>query len=261
VAGDTNGTRDVFAHDRQSHTTVRLSVNAAGVEGNSHSTQSDVTPDGRFVVFCSGSDNLVPGDTNGVNDIFVVDRDTDMDGIFDEPGQTAIERASVNSSGVQNNGGAGWPSITPDGRFVTFNSRASNLVPVDFNYQPDVFIHDRTTGTTIQVTTGLAGPTDDQTFWTHVSGDGQYVAFHSYATNLVAGDTNGYRDVFRRELAAPLINCDGDMNHDGDVGIPDFLALQAAWGTSPGGPPDLDRDGVVGIADMLKLLGNWGACQ
>jgi hypothetical protein len=92
------------------------------------------------------------------------------------------------------------------------------------------------------------------------------------ARSVALGDLDGdlHLDVamanWRNENVTVLLNlcmaeaCPWDLNDDGVVGIGDLLALLAAWGTNPGGPPDFDGDGTVGIFDLLELLANWGAC-
>jgi Tol biopolymer transport system component len=265
VSFDFNVAWDVFIHDRQTGQTVRVSVSSAGAEGDNHSRHADITPDGRFVIFRSGATNLVPGDTNGVRDVFLHDRDADDDGIYDEPGAILTTRVSVNSDGVENNGGGGVASsISADGRFVSFNSPASNLVPNDFNYWIDVFLHDTSNGETTLVSAGLGGIADERSFWSSMSADARYVSYHSYATDIVDGDTNDARDVFqcdRNEITPP---CPADIDGGGDVGVTDFLALLAAWGPCPDPcppcPADLDGDCIVGVTDFLILLANWGPC-
>src|SRR5207249_8340068 len=122
-------------------TTERVSVDSTGTEGNSASTQPSISADGRFVAFASDATNLVPGDTNGAIDVFVHDRLT---------GTT--ERVSVDSAGTQGNNSSAEPSISADGRFVAFDSSATNLVPGDTNGAEDVFVHDSHTDTTERVT-------------------------------------------------------------------------------------------------------------
>src|SRR2546428_46318 len=168
------------------------SVSSAGVQGDRDSELPAVSVDGRFVAFVSFSDNLVPGDTNGVPDIFVRNRLT---------GTT--ERVSVSSSGAQANGnsgfldGMGGPSISADGRYVAFDSEASNLVKGDTNGAADVFVRDRLTGTTERVSLATDG-TQGNGFSTHpaISADGSRVAFDSSANTLVQPDTNTSLDVF-----------------------------------------------------------------
>ena len=120
VPGDTNGAWDVFVYDRQTGEITRVSVASDGAQGNGDSGGPAISADGRFVAFYSSASNLVPGDTNGVEDVFVHDRLT---------GQTT--RVSVASDGAQGNDLSWQPSISADGRFVAFASRASNLVPGD----------------------------------------------------------------------------------------------------------------------------------
>jgi len=186
VAGDTNGKQDIFVHDRQTGQTTRVSVASDGAQGNGDSGQAVISADGRFVGFYSLASNLVPGDTNGVEDVFVHDRLT---------GQTT--RVSVASDGTQGNGPSWGPSISADGRFVAFESRASNLVPGDTNDTTDVFVHDRLTGQTMRVSVASDGREGNSYSWlARISADGRFVVFTSDASNLVPGDTNGTWDVF-----------------------------------------------------------------
>ena len=138
------------------------------------------------MAFVSGATNLVPGDTNTRPDVFVHDRQT---------GETT--RVNVDSSGNQGNGSAFGPAISADGRIVAFVSGATNLVPGDTNTRPDVFVHDRQTGETTQVSVDSQGQKgNDESFPPSLSADGRFVAFISAADNLVPGDTNGHPDVF-----------------------------------------------------------------
>src|SRR5205085_7045102 len=115
---DTNGVMDVFVRDIQTATTTRVSLDSAGVQGNDESDiyGDSISPEGRFVVFQSAATNLVPGDTNGVYDVFVHDR---------QSGTTM--RVSVDSAGAQGNHASFVPSISANARFVAFESAASNL--------------------------------------------------------------------------------------------------------------------------------------
>jgi hypothetical protein len=177
---------DVFVFDRQTGTTERVSVNSAGQEGNSFSVNPSISADGRFVAYQSVATNLVEGDTNETQDVFVFDRQT---------GTT--ERVSVNSAGQQGNSSSILPSISADGRFVAYNSAATNLVEGDTNGALDVFVFDRQTGTTERVSVGADGQEgNDTSFNSSLSADGRFVAYDSFASNLVEGDTNGTADVF-----------------------------------------------------------------
>jgi Tol biopolymer transport system component len=189
VAGDTNQKVDIFLRDRQFGTTERISVSTGGAEGNMESRESSISADGRYVVFRSYASTLVAGDTNGYSDIFLRDRLL---------GTTTL--VSVDSAGVQGNSTSQDPAISPDGRFVAFTSYASNLFPGDVNGMPDIFVRDRQTGTTERVTYAFnGGQIDLPCSAPSISADARFVAFESYATNLVPGDTNGLPDVFLRD--------------------------------------------------------------
>src|SRR5437867_4406185 len=186
VAGDTNGVSDVFVHDRQTGTTERVSVASDGAQGNGSSGlvtfafPPALSADGRFVAFVSFATNLVAGDTNGATDVFVHDR---------QAGTT--ERVSVASGGSQSNGSNVGSALSADGRFVAFQSAATNLVADDTNGATDVFVHDRQTGTTERMSVASDGSQGNGfNAGPALSADGRFVAFHSTATNLVAGDTN-----------------------------------------------------------------------
>jgi len=129
VTGDTNTDRDVFVYDRVTNEIERVSVDNGGVEGNDDSEYPSISSDGRYVAFTSHATNLVTGDTNTVSDVFVYDRSTDT-----------IERVSVDNSGVQGDDVSEYPNISPDGRYVAFESDAANLVTGDTNARDDVFI-------------------------------------------------------------------------------------------------------------------------
>ncbi len=186
VPGKTNGVMDIFVHDRLTGVTTRVSLTQSGTEANGDSTNLAISGNGRFVVFESEADNLVPGDTNGQPDIFVHDRDFDGNGVFDEPGGVWTERVSVATGGAQANDESQDPSISEDGRFVAFQSLATNLVADDTNGARDVFVRDRQTGQTVRVTAWDGSePNGDSVFTPQLSGDGCYLAFTSRATNLV----------------------------------------------------------------------------
>jgi Tol biopolymer transport system component len=192
VSGDANGVDDVFVRDRVAGTTTRVSVDSLGTEGNGLSGLPAISSDGRWVTFTSSATNLVSGDTNAVDDVFVHDRAT---------GATA--RASVDSASVQGNGTSFGSAISSDGRYVAFTSEASNLVTGDTNAVQDVFVRDRAAGTTSRASVDSLGTqADGASTGAAISSDGSVVAFDSDATNLVAGDANGATDVFVRDRTA-----------------------------------------------------------
>lgn len=184
---DTNGSWDVFVHDRKTGKTERVSVNSNGGQGNGWSLYPSISGKGRYVAFISSATNLVTGDTNGKVDVFVHDRKT---------GKT--ERVSVNSNGDSGDLNS-WRcvSISDDGRFIVFESEASNLVSSDTNNREDVFLHDRTTKKTVRLSVndnGIQG--NNHSDRPSIAPDGRYVVFQSKADNLVSGDTNSATDVF-----------------------------------------------------------------
>src|SRR5262245_36125797 len=174
--------------------TQRVSYGANGMQAAGSCIYNAISADGRYVAFESNSPNLVPGDTNDARDVFVRDRVL---------GTT--ERVSLTSAGGQSNQDPNdffsiVLSMSGDGQVVAFETLASNLVPGDTNGWADVFVRDRLHGTTERVSVDsngaqAAGPSIDSS----VSFDGRYVAFMSYAPNLVVNDTNGSSDIFVRD--------------------------------------------------------------
>jgi archaellum component FlaF (FlaF/FlaG flagellin family) len=257
VAGDTNNQGDAFVYDGQIGETTRVSVDAAGTEGNDDSWASDISADGRYVVLSSDASNLVPGDTNGECDVIAHDRVTgentlvsvdsagNQGDLYSNRGVISANnryiafvsaasnlvtgdtgnwdifvhdldtretvRVSVSSAGHQGNGQSSRPDISADGRYVVFDSIASNLVPGDTalcGSTPaqncrDIFVHDLQSGETTRLSVdgaGNQGYGDSEE--SVISASGRYVAFTSFASNLVQGDTNGMEDVFIRDLQA-----------------------------------------------------------
>jgi hypothetical protein len=194
VPGDTNGTYDIFVHDRSTGITERVSVDSSGSEGDFWSLRPSLSADGRYVAFQSWASNLVAGDTNNTPDVFVHDRATGI-----------TERVSVDSSGAEADNWSNSATISADGDLVVFMSKATNLVAGDTNHRYDVFLHDRTTGMTERVSVDSAGNEGDDASGggsapaPAISQDGWIVAFQSIATNLVAGDANLSEDVFVRD--------------------------------------------------------------
>jgi hypothetical protein len=190
VTGDTNGVEDVFVRDLATGTTERVSVSTTGEEGNSSSTAASISAGGRYVVFSSFASNLVSDDTNGAFDVFIHDRQTGL-----------TERVSVSSDEVQGNAMSVTPTVSRTGRFVAFYSDATNLVPGDTNDRSDIFVRDRTMGTTERVSVSSDEQQADgsspepgvrgfNASGPDITPDGRYVTFFSSATNLVPEDTN-----------------------------------------------------------------------
>jgi len=190
VQEDTNDQRDVFIVDRVTGQIQRLSVSSDGIQGNGTSQDAFISASGRFVGFNSLSTNLVIGDTNETHDAFVFDRVT---------GQ--IRLVSATSEGLQGNNSSYTHSISSDGKYVVFDSYASNLVPGDTNNERDIFMQDKETNQLIRVSVASDGSQgDNKSLYGTITPDGKYVVFVSDSTNLVPGDTNGCGDIFVRQI-------------------------------------------------------------
>jgi Tol biopolymer transport system component len=228
--------------------TERVSVSTAGAQANLGGTFPALSPGGRFVAFTSSANNLVPGDTNGRSDVFVRDR---------RMGTT--RRVSLSTGGAQGNAPSFQPAISLGGRFVAFTSSANNLVPGDTTNAEDIFVRDRLAGRTERVSVGPGGAQgNDSSFFPAISADGRFVAFWSYATNLVPGDTNGARDVFvhdRRTRTTERVSVgrNGAQGNDHSAGTPALSAdgrFVAFWsGATNLVPGDTNLTGDVFVHD------------
>lgn len=197
VDGDTNGRTDIYVKDRETGAIERVSLSTAGVEPNNSCFDPAISGNGRFVSFSSHATNLVAGDTNGFPDAFLYDRDLDT-----------LERVSVSSAGAEADAGCLLSSVSDDGRYVCFQSDATNLVAGDTNGARDVFVRDRQSGETLRMSTDSSGnETLAGTYSSNakVAGIGPWVLFSSTASNLVAGDTNGVEDLFAKNLETGAI--------------------------------------------------------
>lgn len=190
VAGDTNGVSDIFVKDLSTGTTTRANIVSSGGQSDGFAGVEAISPDGRFIQFFSEATNLVAGDTNGSFDAFVTDTIT---------GKTT--RLSTSSTGVEGNGDSYSNGASADGRYFLFGSHSTNLISGDTNGEYDTFVKDALTGTTIGLnfsSNGTAG--NGRSVPRGISADGRFVTFESTSSNLVADDTNGVQDVFRRDL-------------------------------------------------------------
>lgn len=224
VAGDTNGTSDVFVWDRKTRVTRRVSVGPGGTQANGNFGSSGpvaISAHGRYVAFVSDASNLVAVDTNGISDVFVRDRWTHV-----------TRRVSVGPGGTQARGGRGFISdlaMSAHGRYVAFVSDATDLVAGDINHFRDVFVRDRKAQVTSQVSVGPGGvQANHESNTLAISAHGRYVAFESFASNLVTRDTNGISDVFVRDRKAHvtrrLSTGPGGSQANGDSSLPVFSA-------------------------------------
>lgn len=203
VPGDTNNKADVFLKDMQIGAVTRVSVNADGAEGNEDSEQPAISADGRYVAFHSLSNTLTADDTNGKMNVYLKDMQTGV-----------LTRVSTGTDGSQGDEASGFfaVALSANGRFVAFESGATNMVPDDANGKRDVFLKDTQTGVTALVSVSAAGAQGEEDSFKSiaVSTDGRFVAFSSDAPNLVPVDGNagkGKTDVFLRDMQTGDSSC------------------------------------------------------
>jgi Tol biopolymer transport system component len=261
VAGDGNGTWDVFVRDLVAGITVRASVDSSGGDPNGSSDWPAFSADGHVVAFESTASDLVAGDQNGLQDVFVRDLIT---------GTTV--RASVDTGGGDPNGDSYAPTtLSADGRYVAFSSYASDLVAGDGNGTYDVFVRDLVAGTTVRASVASGGgDTNGSSYYSSISADGRYVAFWTYAYNLGYFDNNEAPDIYVRDLVtettarASVDSSGGDPAGDsGDFGVAisaegryvafDSSAYDLVAGDGNGLRDMFVRDLVAGITIRVSL--------
>ncbi len=254
VDDDTNDLSDAFIYDRSSGVTTRASVASNGAEANGGCGRVGLSADARFVVFDDTASNLVPSDTNRARDVFVHDRET---------GHTA--RVSLTSAGGQSDGDSVFSFVSPDGRFVTFHSDASNLVPHDDNGRRDVFVHDRATGETTRVSVATDGKQgNDLSHAASISADGRWIVFSSYSDNLVSGDTNGVSDVFLHDRTGSDCNGAERLLTNcllGDHNVMKARVVRADPGTEVLFKLDSDRQRTRIVSNGGKAKAKWSGVE
>jgi hypothetical protein len=235
VASDTNAWPDVFVHDRTTGITERVSVDSSEVQGGGASEDPYIalSPDGQVVVFQSSASNLAPGDTNTFQDIFLRDRSA---------GTT--ERVTFDSSGGDADNNCYAPTMSADGRFVAFASAATDLVAGDTNGRIDVFVRDRTAGTTERASVDASGAEvfGFNHLYASISANGQVVVFTSLSPDLVSGDNNNLDDTFVRARCDALWSNYG-AGFPGTNGVPTI--------TCPSDP-------VLGTTVTVDLSNSYG---
>lgn len=203
VPGDVNAADDVFVKDMQSGAVTLASRDGSGVQGNRASSQPSISGDGRYLVFNSDATNLVEADTNNWSDVFLKDLQSG-----------AVSRVSTDGSGLQANDSSYDPVINAAGTHVVFRSYARNLDGAATAFASHIFVRNLQTGAIARASANAAGvPADDDCYEATLSADGRSVAFTSYATNLVDGDTNGMPDVFVKDLqTGAVVRASTDAN-------------------------------------------------
>lgn len=188
---DTNGAADIFVTDRQTGITTLVSVGMDGTSGNGSSSTPMISANGRYVTFISHANNLVSGDTNIYADVFVRDLST---------GTTTL--ISKSSTGVVGNLLSTNPSISADGKYIAFESLASNLIPFTTIFGSQIYVWNSDLGTLSVASISYAGFYGSNSNSPSISADGRYVAFESSADYLVPNDTNSASDIFIRDMVA-----------------------------------------------------------
>jgi Tol biopolymer transport system component len=196
VGNDTNGKADIFVRDVVTGVTSRVSTDSTGRQANNTSFDATIAPGGGFVALSSLASNLVSGDKNGARDVFWKNLSTGK-----------MIRASVTNGEREASSSSGLEDISANGRWVVFNSSASNLVKGDDNNKGDVFVRDRIDGTTVRVSRRGAIDGNGDSFGAAISDDGSSIVFVTRATNLDAGtDDNGVTlDVFEYRAATKTV--------------------------------------------------------
>ncbi len=226
VTRDTNAVRDIFVRDSRTGKTVRVSVSSRGAQANAASSPNSldlvagpsISADGRFVAFASDASNLVAGDTNGTEDVFVHDLKT-----------RRTVRVSVTSRGAQANGASLQPAISANGRFVAFVSSATNLAH-GTGAETNVYVSDLKTRSTRVISASSTGTVgNNASLRPAISADGRLVAFESFATNLVAGDSNATLDVFVRDLHTSTTQRISLSSTRVQGNAPSYTGLQASF--------------------------------
>jgi Tol biopolymer transport system component len=200
VPGDTNDDTnggygyDIFRKNLRTGAISRVSVSSSGEQANGPSFDVSISADGRFVAFSSDASNLVPNDTNRASDLFLRDRKTHT-----------TRRITVTSSGAQTDGSDGVPTVSPGGRYVTYSSRASNLVfgagqKDVYDYQ--VYVWDRLTGETRLVSASPTGryANDTSSLGASITATG-VIVYDTYATNLTPGVEPGDTSILAYDIA------------------------------------------------------------
>ncbi len=197
VPNDTNRASDIFLYDVGAGTTRRVSVGYGG-QGNGPSTHATISATGGYVAFRSFANMMIPNDTNNTWDVFVLDL-----------ARFTLERVSIATDGSAGNAQFAnsdvlptRPALSGDGRYVLFQSDATNLVADDTNAQMDVFIRDRVERTTVRISVSKSGEEADRHAFAPVfSDDGRFVAFLSAATTLVPEPSTDFIALFYRDRA------------------------------------------------------------
>ncbi len=255
ASADDNGLTDIFVYDRQNDETFLVSVSPSGQQGDGDSRNPVISGNGRFVVFESDAANLVPGDTNGLTDIFSFDRLTGL-----------IRRVSVGRLGEESNGKSHSTDVDHAGRYIVYQSDATNLIFRDENAADDVFIYDTLTENVILASAAAAdGRMPD------ISGDGRFVAFTTsenalmvyhrvLATTTSIGDSDVRASVSFTGGKIAFISSGRTMVYDRDLSAALPLPLAPTGATGVAISDDAQTFLISGV-DALFLVGSETASE
>jgi len=244
---DTNFEQDVYLRDRAYGYTFNLSKGLNDTVATGDALNPVISGStGRYIAYESDADNLVANDTNNVSDIFLYDM---------RAATTTTTLVSTNESGAQANGPSYNPSITADGRYVAFDSFATNLVPGDTNNQRDVFVKDTVTGKIWRVseTETMVGGSpvivqgNGSSYYPRISAQGYRITFQSQATNLRTSDTNNNDDVYIKYMPTATLT--------GPLAFVNRVNGTAIDANNFSGGPAISADGMyVGFMSMADNL-------
>ncbi|MBU1138739.1 MAG: hypothetical protein KKA76_07175 [Proteobacteria bacterium] len=259
---DGGGNRDIFVREMESGTTYLVSRNTSGEYANGFSSNPSISNDGTLIAFQSSAYDLVAGDVDdGFSDVFVLDG----------PHNT-MELISKAYGGGTSDGYSSYPHISGNGRYVAFQSVATNLVENDTNGGFDIFLHDRETGVTEIVSVDQDGNqvTDHGTngYAGGISADGRYVTFSTPSASLVDADTNGVADIFLRDMkekkTVRVSIGNGGEEPDQyvyaqymDVTDNGLTAVFSTWATNLGGIPTDSKQNVFMRKDAYDPSFPW----
>lgn len=242
VSGDTNGVQDIFLRDTVTGATTRIDVDSSGAQSNAGSGGARISSSGKCIVYYSTASNLVSGDTNGVQDIFLYTIST---------GNTT--RISLDSSGNEANNSSFSADVDAECRFVTFDSIASNLVPTDTNTTGgDIFVRDTQLNTTRLIdisTAGVQATGDNQ--YPRISCDGRFVTWRTWASNLDTGDTNGNVDVVITDLLGNQVTTNITKAGNGGSSEP-AISCSGDYVVFPSNASNLVPSDTNGIVDIFR---------
>ncbi|MDX6213426.1 MAG: TolB protein, partial [Frankiales bacterium] len=188
TGGDNAHRANVYLRDRTTGMTTLISTPSPGVFGNGDSTDVAMTPDGRYIAFDSFASNLVIGDTNGREDVFVFDRQAGT-----------LSRVSLTDAGTEGDKASLLPAISGNGQYVAFISNSTNLIGAEINPAYNLYVRDLVNNTTARVSRAVGGDFpvgSNLSVPPSISNDGRLIGYTSDASNIVVGDSNGANDAF-----------------------------------------------------------------